>query len=46
MSLRDKFADSAISGVCLNRTAATWLPKNIAKAAYDLADAMMAAREA
>lgn len=45
MSLRDYFAASGLSCILLNQQLA-WKAHEIARGAYDLADAMLKAREA
>lgn len=46
MSLRDYFAGKALAGIQSNPDVGTDLPENIAKWAYESADAMMKARAA
>lgn len=45
MTLRDYFAANAAQGICASGPSEEWTNKRIAAEAYDLADAMMKARE-
>ena len=46
MTLRDYFAAKAAQGICSSGPSEEWTNERIAAEAYDLADAMMKAREA
>ena len=45
VSLRDYFAARALQGFCASPTGMEWANNRLAAEAYDLADAMLAARE-
>jgi hypothetical protein len=45
LSLRDYFAAAAMQGYCSNRDFGSMSDKTLAKRAYELADAMLAARK-
>ena len=46
MTLRDYFAAKAMQGICASGTSLEWSSDRLAAEAYDLADAMLKAREA
>ena len=46
MTLRDHFAGLAMQGICASGPTADWSNNRLATEAYELADAMLAAREA
>ena len=46
MTLRDYFAAKAMQGFCASPTLMEWANDRLAAEVYDLADAMMKAREA
>jgi hypothetical protein len=46
MTLRDYFAAKAIQGICASGPTHEWTNSRLAAEAYDLADAMLKAREA
>jgi hypothetical protein len=46
MTLRDYFAAKAMQGICASGPTSDWSNTRIAADAYDLADAMLRAREA
>jgi hypothetical protein len=46
MTLRDYFAAKAMQGFCASPTGMEWANSRLAAEAYDLADAMLKAREA
>jgi len=45
MTLRDYFAAKAMQGICASGPTTEWSNSRLAAEAYDLADAMMEARE-
>jgi hypothetical protein len=45
MTLRDYFAAKAMQGICASGPTIEWSNKRLAEEAYDLADAMLEARE-
>ncbi len=45
MSLRDYFAAHAMQGICASGPSLEWSSDRLAAEAYDLADAMLKARE-
>ena len=45
MTLRDYFASKAMQGICASGPANEWTNERLAAEAYDLADAMLKARE-
>ena len=45
MTLRDYFAAHLMQGICAGSPSMVWANKRLAEEAYDLADAMMKARE-
>jgi hypothetical protein len=46
MTLRDYFAAHLMQGICAGSPSMVWANKRLAEEVYDLADAMMKAREA
>jgi hypothetical protein len=46
MTLRDYFAAKALQGICASGPSHEWSNSRLAAEAYDLADAMLKAREA
>jgi hypothetical protein len=46
MTLRDYFAAKAMQGICASGPSLEWSSDRLAAEAYDLADAMLKAREA
>jgi hypothetical protein len=46
MTLRDYFAAKAMQGFCASPTGMEWANSRLAAEAYDLADAMLKARDA
>jgi hypothetical protein len=46
MTLRDYFAAKALQGICASGPTHEWTNSRLAAEAYDLADAMLKAREA
>ena len=46
MTLRDYFAAHLMQGICAGSPSMVWANKRLAEEAYDLADAMLKAREA
>ena len=46
MTLRDYFAAKAMQGICASGPSLEWSNSRLAAEAYDLADAMLKAREA
>jgi len=46
MTLRDYFAAKAMQGICASGPASEWTNERLAAEAYDLADAMLKARDA
>jgi hypothetical protein len=46
MTLRDYFAAKAMQGICASGPSMEWSNDRLAAEAYDLADAMLKAREA
>jgi hypothetical protein len=46
MTLRDYFATKAMQGICASGPSHEWSNSRLAAEAYDLADAMLKAREA
>jgi hypothetical protein len=46
MTLRDYFAAKAMQGICASGPTHEWSNNRLAAEAYDLADAMLKAREA
>jgi hypothetical protein len=46
MTLRDYFAAKAMQGICASVPSLEWSSDRLAAEAYDLADAMLKAREA
>jgi hypothetical protein len=46
MTLRDYFASKAMQGICASGPTHEWTNSRLAAEAYDLADAMLKAREA
>jgi hypothetical protein len=45
MTLRDYFAAHFMQGICAGSPSMVWANKRLAEEAYDLADAMLKARE-
>lgn len=46
MSLRDYFAANVIQGICASNSSSNWTNSRLAAEAYDMADAMLKARDA